>query len=642
MKSSLLLSFACLILHTTTSFAQSDNDLGKLLRRTYPTLKEGVPILVMISFDSKEAVESPQDRLVSDRSLKRRSKMRTPDALVDEMDLPVNKRYIEAVRPLVLRIRHELKWFNAVTAIATKNQIDELRQLVFVKDVELVGRWKVDRERAEGFGKGSEKPPRVFGDTLDYDSSYTQLRQINVPAVHQRGIYGQGVMIGVFDNGFRLLSHEAFDSMSIVATYDFVDHKVDVAPNNPSTGFGAHGINTLSTIGGYKPGKLIGPAFRSDFVLARTENDSSETPVEEDNWAKAIEWADSIGIDVASTSLGYLSYEAPYPSWTWEDMDGNTTLITRAADRAVSLGIVVVNSAGNSGSNSSRNTLGAPADGDSVIAAGAVDSFGVRASFSSVGPTTDGRIKPDVMAMGRRVYMASAVDPSGYQRASGTSFSCPLIAGVAALVLSANPNLSPIHVREALRQTATNADSPNNQMGWGIVDALAAVGYYEQTQFLEVSSGWNLLSLPVSVEDRSVRWVYGEDSSASAFVYDAGYTRVDSLPYSDGYWVKFGAQKSVLISGKFRMLDTVRLKNGWNLVGSVAEPVAVSDILESPEGLIASDFFRYRSGYEIADTLMPGDGYWVKANGEGTIILDASITAGRNRGEIDGSIRKNE
>ena len=137
---------------------------------------------------------------------------------------------------------------------------------------------------------------------MSYGPSYTQLDQIKVPELHALGYYGQGVTVGVFDNGFRLLTHHAFDSMHIIATYDFVDHKVSVVPNNPSTSFGSHGVNTLSTIGGYYPGQLIGPAFKADFILARTENDSSETPVEEDNWAMAIQWADSIGVDVTSTS----------------------------------------------------------------------------------------------------------------------------------------------------------------------------------------------------------------------------------------------------------------------------------------------------------------------------------------------------
>jgi subtilisin family serine protease len=250
-----------------------------------------------------------------------------------------------------------------------------------------------------------------------------------------------------------------------------------VKPNNPGTNFGFHGVLTLSNIAGYKPGQVIGPAPRASYILARTENDSSETPIEEDNWVAAIEWADSLGVQVTSTSLGYLTYDPPYTSWTWEDMNGHTTVITRAADLAVSKGIVVVNSAGNNGFNSLHNTLNAPADGDSVLTVGAVDSSGVRTGFSSVGPTTSSppHIKPDVMGQGSLVYCASYTDPTGYIYSGGTSHSCPLVAGVAALMLSANPNLTPMQVVDALRSTASRSTHPDNEYGWGIVNAPAAI-----------------------------------------------------------------------------------------------------------------------------------------------------------------------
>jgi subtilisin family serine protease len=312
---------------------------------------------------------------------------------------------------------------------------------------------------------------------------------MGVPAVHDSGNSAQDIIIGVFDNGFRLLHHEVFDSMAILATYDFVDKKTSVVPDNPSIAFGSHGVNSLSVIGGYKPGQLVGPAFGASFVLARTENDSSETPFEEDNWIAAIEWADSIGVDVTSTSLVYREYDPPYDGWTWEDMDGNTTMITRAADMAAAKGIVVVNSAGNFGNPAvpGQNTLGAPGDGDSVLTVGAVDASGIRGSFSSVGPTTSNpaRLKPDIMARGVLVRAASATDPTGYNNTfTGTSAACPLAAGVAALVLNRFPDTDPVEIIDALRRTASNAGTPDNFYGWGIANAAAAIrflsGDYEQ------------------------------------------------------------------------------------------------------------------------------------------------------------------
>jgi len=230
-------------------------------------------------------------------------------------------------------------------------------------------------------------------------------------------------------------------------------------------------------LAGYAPGKLIGPAYAAGYLLARTENDASETPLEEDNWVAAIEWADSLGVDVVSSSLGYLDYDPPIPSWTWQDMDGNTTLITRAADMAVARGIVVVNGAGNNGFDPTHNTLLAPADGDSVITVGGVLPDSVRYVSSSCGPTTDNppRIKPDIMTMGGLDYIALATGTSQYTFSAGTSFACPLAAGVVALLLQARPSATPMQIREALRATASNSSSPNNQYGWGIVNAVAAL-----------------------------------------------------------------------------------------------------------------------------------------------------------------------
>ncbi len=211
-----------------------------------------------------------------------------------------------------------------------------------------------------------------------------------------------------------------------------------------------------------------------------------------------MEWADSIGVDVTSTSLGYLVMDAGFPGYTWQDMNGNTAIITKGADLATHKGIVVVNSAGNEGYNGTPNTLSAPADGDSVIAVGAVYSDGSRVGFSGYGPTVDGRIKPDIMAMGSEVYVASPYNNTQYTYASGTSFSCPLSAGVAALVLCYNPNLTPMQVREALRLTGSKATNPDNYYGWGIINALNALNYFplpvELTSF-EAVPGYDKVQL---------------------------------------------------------------------------------------------------------------------------------------------------
>jgi serine protease AprX len=468
----------------------ADDKVSVRLKWTVDRLNFNDPVLVWVFFRDKGRLETLKPdihhSLVSERSLLRRNKVRSADALVDYTDFPIEQSYMQELTAIGVHVRQQSKWFNGVSVVATRGQLEQIQTLPFVRELELV--WRA--------GKGAELVADVpvtstttfstpiRGNSildLNYGPSLTQVQSINVPAVHNNGNYGQGVVVGVFDNGFRLLNHEVFDSLRtrIVATYDFVDHKVSVVPNNPAQNFGAHGIVTLSTLGGYIPGELIGPAFGASFILARTENDSSETPIEEDNWVAAIEWADSIGVDVTSTSLGYLDYNQPYASWSWQDMNGNTTLITKAADMAVGKGILVVNSAGNNGLDPSHNTLNAPADGDSVLAIGATTVNGTRASFSSVGPTTSVpvRIKPDVMAQGTLVHCASPTDPIGYTYQQGTSLSCPLAAGVAALILHAKPDATPVQVANVMRMTASQANTPDNLMGWGVINAAAAVNY---------------------------------------------------------------------------------------------------------------------------------------------------------------------
>jgi len=311
------------------------------------------------------------------------------------------------------------------------------------------------------------------GDTLDYGFSYQQNALIRVPEVHNLGIDGTGVRIGMLDTGFRYQLNEAFRRLRVVAEFDFIngDSVTSNQEGQDAANQDLHGTETLSVIGGFCPGRLIGPAFGAEYVLAKTEYVPTETPVEEDFWVAGIEWLEAKGVDVVSSSLGYLDW------YSYQDMDGNTAVTTRAADIAVSKGVVVVNSAGNEG-NSSWHYIIAPADGDSVIAVGAVDGNGVLASFSSRGPTADGRIKPDVVAMGAGVYMAGPVHATDFRVGSGTSFSCPLVAGVAALILAAHPHLTPMQVAEALRQTADRARNPGNDYGWGLIDAWKALLYH--------------------------------------------------------------------------------------------------------------------------------------------------------------------
>ena len=474
-----------IILFAGMIFAQSSVEkFTPQLNAVMSSVNQDEKVLVWVFFTDKgnEAQNYFQkpSTVVSEKSLKRRAKVLSEDKLISTTDLPVSQNYIEQIQSLGFQVKQKTKWFNGVSGWATRSELAQFSGLPFVKQLDIVYRFKKDKFDEETQNDIPEEPNQNLSKpegthSLNYGQSFTQLNQITVPQVHDLGYTGAGVTICMMDAGFDLwTTHQVFSTMNVIATWDFVNGDPDVE-DGTDMGEGSHGCATLSLIGGFFEGQLIGPAFGADFILAKTENTDSETPVEEDNWLAAMEWADSIGVDVTSTSLGYIDFDPPYQSYTWMDMDGNTCRITNSADYAVSLGIFVVNSAGNEGYNASHNTLGAPADGDSVIAAGAVNSSGSRSSFSSVGPTVDGRIKPDLMAMGSNNYHACNWNNTCYGNGGGTSYSCPLIAGAAALLLQVNPNLTPMQLAGIMKNTASLSSNPNNLMGWGIISTYDAL-----------------------------------------------------------------------------------------------------------------------------------------------------------------------
>ena len=420
--------------------------------------------------DIKAKLQKPVD-LISERAIQRRLKVLNREELISNMDLPVAENYIQTILPYVKKIRAKSKWLNAVSVEIDSVNLSKIETFEFVDKITPVLKYKKDIPEIESIIKQNSHPIKKTSVDLDYGYSATQLELINVPALHKLGFHGEGVVICMLDDGFNLLNmHETFDSLHVIATYDFINDDETVDDSGLSATEGWHGTMTLSCIAGYTPGILIGPAFKASFLLAKTEVDAGEKKVEEDYWVEGIEWAENQGADIASSSLGYIDW------YDWRDMDGRTAVTTIAADIAVDLGMIVVNSAGNEGYSPDHNTLIAPADGNNVIAVGAVTSDGSRSSFSSVGPSADGRIKPDVAAMGSSVCVASRTDSTAYNYSNGTSFSCPLTSGSIALLLNAVPQLTPEQVYKAITTTASQASSPDNLLGWGIIDIEAA--YY--------------------------------------------------------------------------------------------------------------------------------------------------------------------
>jgi len=293
---------------------------------------------------------------------------------------------------------------------------------------------------------------------------------MNALAPLERGLNGRGVRIGFLDTGYRGLQHPAFDEMRregrLLGIRDFTERP---QTNN-------HGGGVVSAAAGYDPGVLIGPAHGAEVLAASTEYTPTETNVEEDYFVAGLEWLERRGVDVVNVSLGYTTFDEGEDSYTIADLDGNTGVTTRAVDAAAQLGVVVVVSAGNSGCGDPANCwfyVSTPADADSAITVGAVGTDSAHIPFSSRGPTADSRLKPDVSALGRGVV--SAWNEADYARVNGTSFSSPLVTGVVAQMLQQNPRLTPMEVRRLLRNTASQSSAPDSLMGWGIVNADAAV-----------------------------------------------------------------------------------------------------------------------------------------------------------------------
>lgn len=387
-------------------------------------------------------------------------------------DLPVAQSYVTATQNIGGTLRCVSRWLNAASLTVERSRLGDIAALPFVREIRSVAKYRLPRD--EAVDQSLPKTGHVaLPGPYDYGTSTGQLAMINVALAHDAGYDGSGVIVCMIDTGFRK-DHVAFSTAyaegRVLAEHDFIFDDGDVQNEiEDISSQHNHGTSSWSVLGGEVDGELYGPAFKASFILAKTEDMRGETAVEEDYWVEGAEWAESFGADIISSSLGYTDWYDP------EDFDGNTCVTTVAADIAASLGIVVCISAGNYGPSAS--TLLAPADADSILAVGAVYNTEIITSFSSRGPTYDGRIKPEVCAQGSSCWGAIATTTSSYGYISGTSFACPLVGGAAALVLQAHPDWTPMQVREALMQSGDHAAAPDNNYGWGVIDVMAAINY---------------------------------------------------------------------------------------------------------------------------------------------------------------------
>lgn len=394
------------------------------------------------------SITFPQEYL-SQRSIDRRINQ---EIALTEQDLPVNPDYIQSIEAAGFHTEYCSKWLNACLLEGDSANVNEVLNLPFVSTIE-----SLDYSKGTTIQLSSQT-------TIQYGNSDQQLAMLGINQMHQDGLTGKGIIIAVLDGGFPGVNTlDAFANLeankSIAGTYNFPDHNPNVYKNHE------HGTMVLSTLASFLDGKIIGAAFDAQYLLLRTEDVQVENRKEEFYWLLGAEYADSAGADIISSSLGYSTFDLSFQDYSYQNLDGKTALITRAAEWAFSKGMLVVNSAGNEGQTAWKHII-PPADGEHVLTVGGVTLDRKLYNASSRGPTTDNRIKPDVMAVGQS---ATVLNQSGKViTANGTSFAAPLIAGFAANLWQKFPLLSNIELLELIKQSGDRVANPDNNFGFGI------------------------------------------------------------------------------------------------------------------------------------------------------------------------------
>jgi subtilisin family serine protease len=407
--------------------------------------------------NSPFSLDRPQEFLTQ-RAIDRRQRQNIP---LTGRDLPVSPAYLDSVRKTGARVLYPTRWFNGAIISATTAQMTAVNRLSVVQ-----ANTGQRLSRLEELQEEKLLPDLLLTnrteetENFDYGLSDRQVSMLGVDAMHRAGFRGEEIHIAVLDCGFQGFNTALpFRSMTVLGTFNFVDGNPNVI--NSCT----HGTRVLSALAAFQEGSLIGTAPRAAYYLFQTEDNVRETRAEEAWWLAAAERADSLGVDVISTSVGYYAFDDPAQNYTINDLNGRTALITRAANAAASVGMLVVKSAGNQG-NRAWGRITFPGDADSVLTVGSVNAMGGYSSFSSRGPTADGRVKPDVAAIGEGTIVSL---PSGTITGDiGTSFSTPLVAGLAAGFWQANRRLTNMQVMEFIRRSGTRARNPNDSIGYGI------------------------------------------------------------------------------------------------------------------------------------------------------------------------------
>lgn len=466
------------------------------------------------------SLERPSEFLTQ-KALDRRSR---EGVAPDSLDLPVSQKYVDAVYARSNYILYSSKWFNATLLVTDEAGANELQALPFVDRVELVGRSfipspnaRIGRRVYASVTNRYCPPTSASARVLEADEEAYDFQNslLGIDKMHEEGYTGKGVTIAVFDAGFpgadtaSPLLHLQTNG-KVVGTKDFVrPWNGNVYSDNQ------HGTNVLSLIASNEPGKMLAGAPDADFILVMTEEIATEYRVEEYNWVRAAEYADSLGTDIISSSVGYWDFDDPAMNYSVEDLDGETTVIARGASIAASKGILVVNSAGNTGP--AESTLNSPSDARGILAIGSVNRELVVSSFSSRGPTGDGRFKPDLAAFGDGTTLIRSNGEVGYS--NGTSFSAPQISALAAGLWEAKPEWTKDKLLESLLNSGTQADDPDNLLGYGIPNFIGALygeilGVEENGETL----AWKVYPNPILGDELNIH--FGNSLSAEFSLID--------------------------------------------------------------------------------------------------------------------------
>lgn len=429
------------------------------------------------------------EEFLSSRALARRSRQ---GIVIEKNDLPVSRVYLDSLKTCGVRILYSSKWLNGCTLQTDSEISEQIGSLDFVKEVKLIKPGITSKTMRS---KWVDEQSTVDIDTSRYASSVYQIGQLNGQFLHNQNYTGSGMQIAVLDAGFyKVNEFSAFDKLcvngQILGTRDFV------SPGNDLYGEYYHGMSVLSTMAVNLPGQYIGTAPDASYYLFRTEDVSSEYLIEELNWVVAAEYADSLGVDVINSSLGYFEFDDPSMNHRQEDMVGDVTMVTVGANTAVQKGMLVVSSNGNE-ANGSWHYVVAPADGTQVLGIGAVNKDGVLASFSSVGYPGSSFVKPNVVAMG---WGTAVVRINGtFGLSSGTSFSSPVLAGMAACLWQANPLARSSDIKKAIELSGSQYLHPDSLIGYGIPDFEIADRYLKEVVSAEEGE-WLAFPNPFSTE----------------------------------------------------------------------------------------------------------------------------------------------